>query len=378
MPAAQETTDTPLTIEDGRIFAYRIFDVGDEIRLEAAEKLLENAPGRRRARLTREGAQCIEVSVPPLDVGLGRRELTLASGRSFAVDLTARLFDYGAVSILFDWTIPPGSTIDDLLPLCDEVYESPTIEEAARREVHALVDRLRGAIEAAHDWNGVETYTVVFVRSLSGSPERHRITDSPVVAKLLLGEAGPKNLSLDARRDVLKHAHSYFEDDLAIIDWNSAFVLEPSGSRDIPDILEFATAQLLELRYYDGLLDLELARIYDDFGVARRRRQAVFRSPYERLARVVLRRLVELTEFTERVDNALKVVGDFYLARVYQSAVRRFRIGNWQASVDGKQALVAQAYNLLKGEVDIRRSTLLEIVVIVLILLELVTAVRGK
>jgi hypothetical protein len=242
----------------------------------------------------------------------------------------------------------------------------------------ALVARLHGAVEATHSWKGVETYTVVFVRSLLGNPGRDRITDSPVVAKLLLGEAGPKNLSLDARRDVLKHAHSYFEDDLAIIDWNSAFVLEPSGSRDIPDILEFATSQLLELRYYDGLLDLELARIYDDFDVARRRRRALFRSPYERLARVVLRRLVELTEFTERVDNALKVVGDFYLARVYQSAVRRFRIGNWQASVDGKQALVAQAYNLLKGEVDIRRSTLLEIVVIVLILLELVTAVRGK
>jgi hypothetical protein len=371
-------TDDPLTIEEGRILAYRIFDVCNEIRLEAAEKLLEDAPGRRRARLTREGAQCLEFSVPPLDVTLAQRTVTLASGRSLEVDLTARLFDYGAISILFDWPIPPGSSLDDLLPLCDEIYESSVLEDLARKEVLALVARLHGAVEATHSWKGVETYTVVFVRSLLGNPGRDRITDSPVVAKLLLGEAGPKNLSLDARRDVLKHAHSYFEDDLAIIDWNSAFVLEPSGSRDIPDILEFATSQLLELRYYDGLLDLELARIYDDFDVARRRRRALFRSPYERLARVVLRRLVELTEFTERVDNALKVVGDFYLARVYQSAVRRFRIGNWQASVDGKQALVAQAYNLLKGEVDIRRSTLLEIVVIVLILLELVTAVRGK
>jgi hypothetical protein len=304
--------------------------------------------------------------------------MTLASGRSVEAELTARLFDYGAVSILLEWPIEPGSTMDDLLPICDEIYESAVLEDIARQEVRALVVKLRGAVSGTHTWNGVETYTVVFVRSLEGSPPRDRIIDSPVVAKLLLGEAGPKSLSLDARRDVLKHAHSYFEDDLAIIDWNSAFVLEPSGSRDIPDILEFATSQLLELRYYDGLLDLELARIYDDFDVARKKRRALFRSPYEKLARVVLRRFVELSEFTERVDNALKVVGDFYLARVYQSAVRRFRIGSWQASVDGKQALVAQAYNLLKGEVDIRRSTLLEMVVIVLILLELVTAVRGK
>jgi hypothetical protein len=378
MLGPRDATDPPLVVEEGCILAYRIFDVGDEIRLEAAEKLLEDAPGRKRAKLTREGAQCLEFSVPPLDIALGRKTFTLGSGRTIEAELMARLYDYAAVSIVFEWSIPSGTSLDELLPLCDEIYESPVLEDAARAEVGLLGERIHAAIQGRHAWNGVETYTVVFIRALAGNPPRDRITDSPVVAKLLLGEAGPKSLSLDARRDVLKHAHSYFEDDLAIIDWNSAFVLEPSGSRDIPDILEFGTSQLLELRYYDGLLDLELARIYDDFDSARRQRRAVFRSPYEKLARGVLRRLVELTEFTERVDNALKVVGDFYLARVYQSAVRRFRIQSWQASVDGKQALVAQAYNLLKGEVDIRRSTLLEVIVIVLILLELVAAVRGK
>jgi hypothetical protein len=370
--------DAPLVVEDGRILSYRILDVGDEIRLDEVEALLENPKERKRARLTREGAECLQFAVPPLDVALGKRTVTLASGRSIEAELTARLYDYAAVSVVFEYEIPRGTSLDDLLPLCDEIYESAVLEAIARSEVALLIGRLHGAIQGRHEWNAVETYTVLFMRSLEGNPPRDRIVDSPIVAKLLLGEPGPKNLSLEARRDVLKHAHSYFEDDLAIIDWNSAFVLEPSGSRDIPDILEFATSQLLELRYYDGLLDRELGRIYDDFGTARRQRRAIFRSPYERLARDVQRRLVELTEFTERVDNALKVVGDFYLARVYQSAVRRFRIPSWQASVDGKQALVAQAYNLLKGEVDIRRSTLLEIVVIVLILLELVAAVRGK
>jgi len=44
------------------------------------------------------------------------------------------------------------------------------------------------------------------------------------------------------------------------------------------------------------------------------------------VVRRVLRRFMELTEFTERVDNAIKSVGDFYLARVYLSAIRRFRV----------------------------------------------------
>jgi hypothetical protein len=369
-----------LVIEDGCILSYRLFDVGDEIHLDVAEKLLGDAPARRRAKLMREGAGAasLQFAVPPLDVAIGPRKQTLASGRAFDAEFTARLFDYGAASIVLEWAIPKGTALDDLLPLCDELYESEVIEEAARKEAVVLMEKLRTAVEGPHDWSGAETYTVIFVRAFAGNPPTSRITDSPVVAKLLLGEPGPKNLGEDARKDVLKHAHSYFEDDLAIIDYSSALVLEPSGSRDIPDILELATSQLLELRYYDDQLDRELGRIYDEFGAARRNRWTIFRSPYEKLARLVLRRFVELTEFTERVDNALKVVGDFYLARVYQSALARFRIATWQASVDGKQSLVAQAYGLLKGEVDIRRSTILEIVVIVLILLELVTALRGK
>jgi len=165
---------------------------------------------------------------------------------------------------------------------------------------------------------------------------------------------------------------------LVIIDWNSASVLEPSGSREVPEILEFATSQRLELRYYDSVLDAELAHIYDDYAIARRSWRSLVRSPYEKLARNVLRRFVELTGFTERVDNALKVVGDFYLARVYQSAVRRFRLTSWRHSIDEKQALVARSYDLLKGAVDIQRSTMLEVIVVALIAIELVAAWRGR
>src|SRR5262249_17235341 len=142
-----------------------------------------------------------------------------------------------------------------------------------------------------------------------------------------------------------------------------------SGSRDIPDILEFATSQLLKLRYYDGVFDKHLARIYDDLAQAQRA-GSVLRSPYRHLARNVLGRVVELNEFAERVDNALKIIGDFYLARVYETAVRRFRISAWQSSIGGKQALVAQAYDLIKGEIDVRRATLLELVIIILLLFE--------
>ena len=367
-----------IKVSRGSILCFRIFDIGDELRMDQVETCLASAPGRRRVHLTRDGAQCLQFAASPVDIEIGARKLDLLTRQGIDVALSARFFDYGAVSVEVEIPIAPGSPLVDLLPLCDELYESPRIEALAREVAGELVQRIHGAILGRHEFRDIETYTVIFVQALEGVSRTDQLVDSPIVAKLLLGEAGPKALGEEARRDVLKHAHSYFEDDLVVIDWNSAFVVEPSGSRDIPDILEFATSQLLELRYYDNLLDGELGKIYDEFALARRGWDATFRSPYARLARDVLRRLVELTEFTERVDNALKIIGDFYLARVYQSSVTRFRIADWRMSIDEKQGLVARSYDLLKGQVDIRRSTVLEFVVIALIALELVLALRAR
>lgn len=368
-----------LTVERGRLLCYRIFDVADEIDLDRAERmLLAGSQGTRRVRPTREGSQALSFTSPPLAVALGTRAVTVAArGGLVDMELTARLYDSGAATAIFELPLAPGTELPELLPLCDEIYESAELEAVGRREIDALVSRLGGPVQRQHGWAGVETYTVIFLEELRGRPRAAEVLASPGLGKLLLGETSTSRLADEERVDVLKQAYSYFEDDLVVIDWNSALVVEPSGSRDVPDILEFATAQLLEMRYYDELLDAELRRIYDEVELAGRKWWSLFWSPYGELARKVLGRLMELTEFTERVENSLKVVGDFYLARVYRAAVRRFRLSAWQTSVYRKQSLVAQVYELLSGEIDTRRNTLLELAIVLLIVLEIAMAAIG-
>lgn len=96
-------------------------------------------------------------------------------------------------------------------------------------------------------------------------------------------------------REVLEHAWSYTPHDLAIIEWNAAFLYEPTGSEDLVDLLEIANAQLLELRYYDAVLDAELDRVYDIIG-AEKVGSLLF-SPYKNLLRELMLTLIELSEF---------------------------------------------------------------------------------
>ena len=100
----------------------------------------------------------------------------------------------------------------------------------------------------------VEDYVVFRLTRLtdgSGQTKRTDVLTDEHLVPLLLRER--RTLSADARRELLPHRFSYYSDDLTILTRDNALVVEPKGDdRDVEYILEFANAQLLELRYYDG------------------------------------------------------------------------------------------------------------------------------
>jgi hypothetical protein len=349
---------------------YRIFDVAEEIDLARAQGML--AQGVTRLALTREGSEYVQLSNPPLIVELGSRPLALKDGK-LEVSVAARMFDHGALSVIMRVPIPPGSSFEELVPFADELYDSPAVERVATEVLAQLRGALGPALKDAHLWGKNESYTVLLARELEGATTAADVLAEPALPRLLLGEVKERQLSAAERADVIDRSFSYGERDLAVIDWNAAFLWEPTGSSDIADLLEVANAQLLELRYYDDVLDKELERIYDAIQ-SKRTATSLFFSPYKNLMRDLMLTLMELTEFIERVENSIRIVGDVYLARVYEAAVQQLRVPAWQAQVTRKLRLLSQTYELLKGEVDTGRSLALEVSVVLLIVFEVVMA----
>jgi hypothetical protein len=361
----------PVVFEKASVWCYRLFDIAAEIQLQRAQSLL--AQDTRRLKLSREGSQYLELPNPPLTVQLGKRVLKLKGG-DVSADVMARVFDFGAASIILKVPVPTGMTQAALVVLADELYDTRAVDDAAKEVLEGLRSALVPALETPHLWGQNESYTVIFAEQIAGRPSGNEVFERGELARLLLGEVGTAPLSERERAEVTQNRFSYTDDDLAVVDWNSAFVYEPSGSTDIPDIIEIANAQLLELRYYDDLMDRQLSRIYDEMQRKHGAGFSLFRSPYRALARRILVTLMEFSEFFERVENSLKIVGDFYLARLYEATVRRLRIPLWQSSVQRKQQILASTYQLLKGEVDTARSLTLEFTVVVLIIGELFLA----
>jgi hypothetical protein len=88
-----------------------------------------------------------------------------------------------------------------------------------------------------------------------------------------------------------------------VLTWNAALIVEPDvEDTDMQYVLEFANAQLLELRYYDSVLDGELPRIYSGIAEARRGFHLLGRQ-YSRLLVLLHSRVTDATELVERVER---------------------------------------------------------------------------
>ena len=121
----------------------------------------------------------------------------------------------------------------------------------------------------------VEDYVIFHVEALSQSLDIAQLCSSHrrQIAQILRAEHRP--LSEQEVEDALSARTSYGIDDVVIIDWNAALLIDRDGD-DVREVLQFANVELLEMRYLDQKLDGALDTSYDSLTVRGRGKSAGF------------------------------------------------------------------------------------------------------
>jgi hypothetical protein len=194
---------------------------------------------------------------------------------------------------------------------------------------------------------------------------------APLVARLLRGEVAP--LARDEVAEALARRLAYRPDDVVVVDVDAALIVDRAHD-DTLAVLDFANCEHLALRTLDDELDAAVAGASALLG-SRLRRLRTRWSPGGR----ALRRLTELTLAAaaelEAVDNAIKLTGDHYLARVYRLAVDRFHLRPFREGIARKLATLWEVQRVLLDQAAARRAELLEWIIIALIAVELARSV---
>ena len=311
------------------MIVYRLFDVADEINLDLVQALWTSRNKiASRLRLDRISTKSITFKDPPVLVELGSHEMELG-GKTYLAEIKARIFDLGVISLIIRIPFEDDVTYDEYLDMAIVSENMP--EDEIHHYLDAVLETIRPACSNERVSDFDEDFVVYYFKE--------NIPDWDLVP-LLLKDRTP--VSEQTRRETLENRFSY-ADDITYLAWDSAVVYDQSGSLDVPDLLEFANAQFLELRYYDNALNNAIDKTYDELEEANMTSKATRLESYRQ----------------SNINNALQVTEDIFYARIYTRYLSLLRASVWKDNIENKIHVIQRSYTLLNEEVSMYRFELL-------------------
>ncbi len=338
------------------------YDIGFAIDLAACERLLSAMPERAAIRPAPRTPPYIEYRPAPLHITQEGDALTLGAYRS-GTSVEGVFYDFGALSLTYH--IPLPGPLRGLLALSEALYDNALLLQDARQRVAQLLAMVQATVQRPHLAEYAEAYVLVHIAACT-TPcrgEEFYTTYAPDIAQVLRAEPVP--LSTQEMQEALSHRMMYGVEDLLVIDWHAALFYGPAVD-DLRAVLAFANVELLETRYLDAQLDAALEQAYATLSRPPARRRLLPGAASVDLQRIAQMQ-VENAMLFEGVNNALKLLGDQYLARVYRLASQRFHLAEWDASILRKLHTLDSIYTKIADRATHRRMETLEWIVIVLI-----------
>jgi hypothetical protein len=359
-------------IRAASVTAIFLFDIAESVNLASLPGLLDGK-GEPAQLAPRPGTPSyVRYQTPPLQFDASPAELPVPLG----FHLRVKLFDYGVVSLAL--SRPFSGSWAGLIALGHTVAGNAELEAQAEACAGTLAGRLAPALHEPRTSLLSEDYVVyavtAFDEPIASDTLIERYGDE--IALLLRGER--EALSRQERDELFRHRLSYFASDLVVPTWNTALVCDTeTGVQAAIELMEYANSQLLQFRYYDEKLDDELAVIYRELQQPPRWYESWFGRRFARAARHVHALVIDVTELTERTENALKLVGDLYAARLLSRVSSRLGLPEWQASVKDKLKTLDDIYHFAVDQTSMDRGENLELAIVLILIFELILFFMG-
>ena len=366
------TAPTPPTtnaVLSGFVLVLIQFDVCEELRLDQLQQTMA-APKVAQPKLKPSAPAYVRYQRPPVAEPLDA--LVLESGERLEGEI--KYYDYGVVSVIYQ--LPFSGDWDGLVQLSSrwvwDVDFASRVEPIVRQR---LSRSATAQVKPYERWIS-EDYFIFHVREAGGPLTAEELTrnHSSQIAQVVRGDK--IKLAEVERNEVLHSQISYYASDLAVIGWNAAFLYDSSaGAETAIQLLEYANSQLLEFRHYDELLTEILDRVYDMLA----EKTGFFRRwGMARSARQLHTVLLEISELTERADNAIKFLSDMFAARLYKLAAAKVGVPDYKDLVTQKLKTAEDLYDYMVEQFNQSRGFFLEVAVVLILLIELFFAFRGK
>lgn len=207
-----------------------------------------------------------------------------------------------------------------------------------------------------------EEYSVYCISGYRGDPEVYLSMYGEQIAMFLKNERIP--LDEEEIQATLATSLKYSKDDITIVDWDGAFIFDSAGDfQSNIELFEIANLQLLKSRILDDDLDKRLEKTLNLITVPKR--IPLIRS---REVRKVLKEVIEIRTQSilesEAVEHNIKLIGDWYSARLYSLIAKKFHLDAWSTNIKEKLDTLEDVYTMAASNFSVSFSATLEFIIL--------------
>lgn len=364
---------------NGEAIVLKLYDVGRHVDLAAVIGQL--AGTRMAAPVTRDSPETIRL---PRPIVIEVDSSVVSDFPYFkAATLKAKVYEDGVIAFIARLSFE-GLPDDKLHELKGVKYKIDgkdyEMGEWIEHHQHKMLPRIEPFIDKEYYEfisTEPEAYSILCITDDVGDPQQFVQARANYIAAFLQGDNPALRYHPSQIKTTIDNPFSYMENDLAIFDIDRCIIFDPS--RDYEDLLlvtELANYQVLLLSTLDKVLDHELDVVEDDLRRIFSRR----RKPFKALGRKVgeLKKLrVDMIFLLENIENASKIIGDYYLAQIHAHLSNLFKLSDWSTSIRNRLEALEDIYNTARSDINESMVLYLELFLALIFGLEFVFFLLG-
>jgi hypothetical protein len=207
-----------------------------------------------------------------------------------------------------------------------------------------------------------EEYSVYCISGYQGDPEVYLSLYGDRIAAFLKHE----KIALDEEevRSTLSASLKYGKDDITIVDWDGAFIFDAAGEfQSNIELFEIANLQLLKSRILDHDLDERLEKTFSLMGVSEKV-PALRSGEVRRVLREIIQVRTQSILESEAVERNIKLIGDWYSARLYSLISKKFHLDSWKAEIKEKLDTLEDVYTMATENFSVSYRATIEFIIL--------------
>ncbi|MFH1729756.1 MAG: hypothetical protein ABIA04_15195 [Pseudomonadota bacterium] len=362
---------------DGKVFYLRLYDVGGTIDIRKLKERVKDSTKKLKLSIQSFSSNyfdlpsyfVMETSCVNLETSFG----------CFEIEPEIKIFPIGVVSLSICVEFN-GISFEKL----NEYHELKIIDNGEEKELQTffrkhfddVMQKIKFALTEIYEIDvAPEIYTVFCVHNTDGiSVDDLLSTHRKKLAGLITNDKTYKNLGEKQVDDILNWWFSYDKNDLTVLDWDAAFIVDSKKDFDaMLFVFEISNIMLLELKTYDIYLNKILEKAYRDidkfYG-----KKLKFSIPSITLKEIIKTRM-DFLKMTDQLTNTTKFLGEWFFAKVYNACTDKFHLNDWEKSINKKLATLNELYTVLSDSMRNRAALVLESSIVLLFIVDVIILV---